>query len=737
MNINVSRRKFLKSSGILGGGLVIGFTLNGCSPDILPMDSISGAFSPNAFIQITPENTIRFYCPRDEMGQGITTGLGTLVGEEMDVNPAELDIVFAGVHSDYNNPAMGIQATGGSSSIRGHYYPMRQAGANVRQLVIEAAAQDLGVSKQDLSTKNSHILFRGKQYPYGNFVRTAQSLQHSGDATLKPSREFEFIGKENARLDAIGKSTGTVQYGIDIDIPGMHHAVVLRSPVVGAKLVSFDSDAAKKMPGVTDVIEISGGVAVVAEKYWQAKTAAKKLAPNWEDIPQKSLNTTRIKSDYQQAMLDDEGIVASESGDLESSFATATTIVESEYWAPYLAHAPLEPMNAVLKIENGKAEIWSGTQGVIGAEGLVSRFSGIAPENIIVHNTYLGGAFGRRGTLTHIIEVTEIVMAANKPVKLLWSREDDIKNGFYRPASLMKIKAGIDEQGFVSTWAAKRVGGNITPETLKNMLPAILPGLPTGVIDMMVGLSNDVFGGWSVDHSSIEGLGDDYDFPNTEVRHITREHGVPLTFWRSVGHSYTAFAKEAMMDELAEKAQLDPVEFRLRNTSNRPRLNHVIKVAGQYMDKAHVAPGHHLGFAAHSSFSTDVAEVAEISIEDGQIRVHKVTCVVDCGVAVNPDVIRTQMEGAVMYGLTAALHGELSIERGEFQESNFHDYPILRMNEAPAVEVVIIQSEEDPTGVGEPGLPPIAPAVANAVYAATGSRLRSLPLKLASREFTG
>jgi isoquinoline 1-oxidoreductase beta subunit len=730
-NINLSRRNFLRSTGIVGGGLVIGFSLNGCSTDILPIDSIAGAFSPNAFIQVTPQNNIRFYCPRDEMGQGITTGLGTLIGEDLDVNPADLDIAFAGVHSDYNNPAMGVQATGGSSSLRAHYFQLRQTAANVRQIIIEAAARDLGVEPAEITTQNAHVIVAGKHHPYGDFVTTAAMLKLETEAPLKPNAEFNYIGKQNPRLDAIGKSTGTTQYGIDVDIPGLHHAVVLRSPVVGAKLLSVDSSTAKNMPGVTDVIEISSGVAVVAERYWQAKTAAAALSLKWEKIPQQSLTTEKIRADYQQAMQDDEGLADMERGDLASSFADATEIIESEYWAPFLAHAPMEPMNAVLRIEDGKAEIWSGVQGIIGAEGLVSRFSGIDAENITAHNTYHGGSFGRRGTLTHIVEVTEIVVATNKPVKLLWSREDDIKNGFYRPASLMKIKAAIDDQGIVSSWDAKRVGGNITPETLKNMLPAILPGMPNFPIDTLVGITKDVFSSWFIDPSSTEGLGDDYDFPNRVVRHVTQEHGVPLTFWRSVGHSYTAFAKETMMDELAHKAKLDPVEFRLRNSTDKPRLNNVIKVAGEYMQTAGLAPGHHLGFAAHSSFMTDVAQVAEVSIENNQIRVHKVTCVVDCGVAVNPDVIRAQMEGSVMYGLTAALYGDMNIKDGEFMESNFHNYPILRMNEAPAVEVVIIDSIEDPTGVGEPGLPPIAPAVANAVFAATGARLRSLPLKLA------
>ncbi len=728
--VNVSRRNFLKASGVVGGGLVLGFSLTGCSSRPVPVEPVAGAFVPNAFIQITPDNRVRFYCPRDEMGQGVTTGLGTLIAEELDIDPQSLDVVFAGVHADYNNPDFGTQGTGGSSSLRVHYRQLRQVAANVRDIILEAAARDLGAAKGDLKTDSGSVIADGERHPYGKFAATAQTLTAPESAPLKSRGDFKYIGKDFVRLDALEKSTGTAVYGIDIDVPGMHHAAVRRSPVAGAKLVSVDKSAAAGIQGVTDIVEISSGVAVVAEKYWQAKQAVAALNPTWEIVELGSVNTDKIREDYLRAIDAEEGIVETE-GEIAPAFSNAAKVLENEYWAPYLAHAPLEPMNAVLRIENGQADLWTGTQGPAAAEGLVSRFSGIAPENIRVHSTYLGGGFGRRGVLTHVIEITEIAVATGKPIKLLWSREDDIKHGVYRPASLMKIKAGVDEAGQVTAWQAKRVGGNIMPQTLKNMLPGLLPGVPASIINAAVGLSNRAFGSWTIDESSIEGLFEDYDFPNREVSHVTVEHQVPLCFWRSVGHSYTSFAKETMMDELAEQAGLGSVEFRLRNTKNKPRLNNVIKVAGEHMKQMRPAEGRYLGFAAHNCFQTDVAQVAEVSVERGQIRVHKVTCVVDCGVAVNPDIVKAQMEGAIMYGLTAALHGNLSHRDGTIQESNFHDYPILRMNESPDVEVVIIDSEEEPTGVGEPGLPPIAPAVANAVYAATGQRLRSLPLTLA------
>jgi isoquinoline 1-oxidoreductase/isoquinoline 1-oxidoreductase beta subunit len=722
--VNLSRRNFLKSSSIVGGGLVVGFSLPGCGESPLPIKPMADGFVPNAFLQITPNSVCRFYCPRDEMGQGISTGLATAIGEEFDFDPARFDVTFGGVHADYNNPGMGAQVTGGSNSMSSHYLQLRQVGANTRSLILEAAAKDLAVAKSSLTTDNGYVVAAsGERFAYGRFTATAATLPVvEEDASLKSPADFRYIGKRFPRIDAIEKSTGTAVYGIDVDIPGMHHAVVKRSPVPGAKLMSVDKTLAQTMPGVTDVIDVSSGVAVVAEKYWQAKTAADALQPVWESVPLDQIDTATVRRDYEAAMQGDEGLVAAEEGEISVGLQSASKTLENKYWTPYLAHAPLEPMNAVLKIEDGKAELWSGTQSASIAQGLVARVSDIEPENITVHNTYLGGAFGRRATLTHVIEVTEIAMATGKPIHLLWSREDDIKNGVYRPASLMQINAGIDDDGKVTTWDAKRVGGNISPDVLSAMLPGMLPGFGDGTIEWMVGMADTAVEGWVADPTSVEGFFEDYDFTNVRVTHTTKNHGIPLTFWRSVGHSYTAFAKESMMDELAHAAGVDPAEFRIKNSQNNPRLNNVIKLAAEAMRGMTPAAGH--------SFATDVAEVAEVSVENGQIRVHKVTCVVDCGTAVNPDVVRAQMEGGIMFGLTAALHGNLELQGGAFKESNFHDYPILRMNEAPHVDVIIVDSATAPTGVGEPGLPPVAPAVANAVFNATGQRLRSLPLRL-------
>lgn len=728
--INVSRRRFLKTTGIAGGSLVVGFSLSGCSDSRIPFTPTGGSLAPNAFVEITPENGYRFICPREEMGQGVSTGLTTLVAEDLDVAPQSITIEFAGAHSAYNNPEMGVQATGGSNSLKAHYHQLRQVGADTRALVLAAAAKDLGVDVSSLSTADGHVITNGERYPYGAFVATARTLTAPENTALKPTTEFRYIGQHFPRLDGIDKATGTAEFAIDVEVPGMHYAQIKRSPVAGAELVSLNADDALAMPGVTDVVPISDGVAVVAEKFWQAKQALNALSVEWSRPPLADISQAQLRNDYQAALDAEEGDTAVEEGDVTAALADASATIEAEYWAPHLAHAPMEPMSAVLKLENGAAELWAGTQGPGAAQGLVARYSGLDKDTVTVHTPYLGGGFGRRGTLTHIREITETAVATGKSIHLLWTREDDIQNGLYRPASLMRVRAGADAEGTISAWDAKRVGGNITPDTLTNMLPGLLPtSVPEGMTNWVANRARGAMDGWVVDPSSIEGLHEDYDTANRLVTHATLDHGLPLTFWRSVGHSYTAFAIESAVDELAHASGKDVIDFRLENTRNNPRLHNVIQIAGERMRAMDVPSGHGLGIAAHTSFNSAVAEVADVSVENGRIRVHKVLCVVDCGLAVNPDVVRAQMEGGIVFGLTAALHGNLQLENGAIRESNFHDYPLLRMNESPEIEVVIVESDDDPTGVGEPGTPPIAPAVANAVFAATGQRLRELPLR--------
>ena len=729
---NVSRRRFLKLGATAGGGLIIGVNLPGCSfSGALPIEQESDGFIPHAFLQITPDNQVIFYCPSDEMGQGVRTGLATIIGEELDFHPQNMLVKAAGLHEDYANPEFGVQATGGSNAVRAFWGPLRQAGADTRALLLNAAAQDLGVSASELTTDNGYVIVGDDRFPYGDFVTTAAQLAMPIETPLKSNASFRYIGSEFSRVDALAKSTGTAEFGIDADIPGMVYAVVVRAPVAGARVLSVDKTAAVSMPGVVAIVPVSSGIAVVANAYWRAKNAAQVLEISWEEIPLGQVSSAQVRTDYEAALAEGDTVEASNQGELAAGFAAASSTLEADYFAPFLAHTPLEPVNATLHISDNSAELWTGVQSIQGAQGLVERLTGLPRSNIRVNNLYLGGGFGRRGTLTHIVEVTEIAMAIDKPVQLLWSREDDIRNGLYRPASLMRIKAGVTTDGIVSAWDVQRAGGNITSDTLTNMLPALLPSLPSSLLNGLSGFAEYLFSQWTVDPSSVEGLHETYDFENHRIAHATVDHGLPLTFWRSVGHSYTAFAVESMMDELADRAGIDPMSLRLANTQNKPRMQGVLQTAQAAMKSMTVPDGHHLGIAAHSSFATDVAEIAEVSIENGEIRVHKVTCVADVGTAINPDIVRAQLEGAVMFGLTATLYGRIDLNQGEVKQSNFHDYPILRMDRAPAVDVILVNSGGDPTGIGEPGVPPIAPAVANAVFKATGQRLRELPLKLA------
>ncbi len=728
--MNVSRRTLLAGTAVVGGGLVIGLSMRGGRTP-LPIDAEAGGWIPNAFLQVTPDNVVRFYCPRDEMGQGVTTGLTTLIAEELDVDPHAVVVELAMAHPDYANPEMGVQATGGSNSIKAHWIPLREAGARARAVLLEAASAQLGVPVGGLRTEDGAVISGGERHPYGEFVAAAADIRAPEQVSLKPISEFRYIGKESARLDGVAKATGTAVFGIDIDLPDLHHAVVVHPPVTRATVKRFDAGAAASMPGVIAVVPVETGIAVVARKYWQARQAAARVEVEWNLPELARYDSARIRQDYDAAYDTEDGNATAERGDLEAALTAARHVVDARYWAPYLAHAPMEPMNATVRIENGEADVWTGSQGVGAAQGLVARYAGISVDRVRSHNTLMGGSFGRRATLHHVIEATQAARATGKPVQVLWSREDDMRNGVFRPASLMGIKAGVDADGVISAWHARRVGGNFMGETLRNVLPGIAPTIvPVAVTNALGAAADTVTANWMIEPPAIEGLFEDYDLPNRRVTHVTRDHGLPLTFWRSVGHSHNAFATESMIDELAAASGIDPVELRLRNTRDNPRLHAVVRIAGERMRAMRLAPGHAVGMAAHSSFNSYVAEVAEVSVDNGQVRVHNVLCVVDCGIAVNPNVVRAQMEGGVMFALTAALHGEIELDAGAVRQSNFHDYPILRMNEAPSVEVVIVDSNEAPTGVGEPGVPPLAPAVANAVFAATGKRLRSLPLRL-------
>jgi CO/xanthine dehydrogenase Mo-binding subunit len=535
------------------------------------------------------------------------------------------------------------------------------------------------------------------------------------------------------RLDAAAKSTGTAVYGIDIEIPNLHYAVLVRCPVFGGTVQGFDASAAQGMPGVVKVLEIYNGVAVVARSYWQARQAAAKLQVDW-NTPNKlaRFSSADAQAMFSAALNSEDGRRAKHSGDGAKGIEAAAKIIEAKYWAPYLAHATMEPMNCTVRIENGVCDVWTGNQSMQIAAGLAALHGGVHRDAVTVHACYLGGGFGRRLVSDYVAETAAIAKASGLPVQLLWSREDDMQNDCYRPASLVRYTAGIDAAGELTTWTATRVGANLMPGTLDEAVDVLLPEfVPEGMADWISKRGYGVYAGMLVDPASIEGLVADYAVENSEVRHITLDPGLRVGWWRSVGHSYSGFFKESFIDEIAHASGTDPLQWRIDHTAENPRLRNTLQLAAQAANWGKpLAAGRFQGIASHTSFNTMVTQIAEISVANNQIKVHKVVCAVDCGVAVNPQIVRAQIESAVIFGITAALYGEITIVEGVVQQSNFHDYQALRMMEAPEIEVIIVPSSESPTGIGEPGLPPIAGAMGNGVFAATGQRLRSLPLRI-------
>jgi CO/xanthine dehydrogenase Mo-binding subunit len=728
------RRDFLKLMGVAGGGLIVGASLTGCGTE-LPGASEQGALVANAFIQILPSGQVQVYIPANEMGQGVWTGLTTLVAEELKTPPEQIRVKHAGVHPDYTNPLLKIQATGGSTAIAGFYAPLRQAAANVRETLRLAAARQLKTGLDDIRLAEGKVQALGRDYSFGLFTGTAAQLPPVESAPLTANEDFQYIGKVDQRLDAIAKCTGTAAFGIDVEVPEMRKAVVKRCPVNGGKLKSHNGGTVESLPGVDAVVVLEHGIAVIAESYWQAKKAAESLQITW-DLPELAQQSTEQILGAMHSALAKLESGEGDADEVESrgdigGLAAAEHQLSAQYSFPYLAHATMEPMNCAVRIEHDRCDVWVGAQSNQLVRDCAARYSGLDRDNVHVHDCFLGGGFGRRSHLDFVAEAVQVARHSGLAVQVIWSREDDMRHDYFRPASVASIRAGFDGNGKISHWRARRAGGNILPYMMDDVVDVVTTGvLPLSVANWLSKRGYGVFDGWAADPSSVEGLFEDYDFPNLQVEHCTVDAGVRLGFWRSVGFSANTFAKEVFMDEIASQLAIDPVELRLRNLADNPRMAHVVRTAAKRAGWGEpTEPGRFQGFAAQQSFGSLVAQVVELSVDNGNIVLHKVVCAVDCGVAVNPDIVRAQMESGIIFGATAALYGRVDFQKGSAQQSNFHDYRLLRMNETPAMDIHIIESAEAPTGVGEPGVPPIAPAIATALYAATGVRYRSLPLQ--------
>ena len=722
--ISPSRREFLKAGATLGAGLTIGFYLPTGIAKMMEGEKTGKPFVPNAFIRVAPDGTVTVIVKHLEMGQGVNTGLPTLVAEELDVPWEKIRVEAAPADARlYNNLFFGaMQGTGGSTAMANSFEQMRRAGATARAMLIAAAADNWKVDANTLATRDGMVLHRasGRKASYGKLAEKAATLPLPEDVQLKAPKDFRYIGKQFKRTDSRAKSNGSAQFASDLRLPGQLTALIARPPLFGARLRHIQAERAKAVPGVRAVVEVPQGVAVVATDFWSAKKGRDALQIDWDESGAARISTAEQREQY-LALLKQAGKVASSQGDTTQALAKATQKLEAVYEFPYLAHAPMEPLNCIVRLKDGNCEIWAGSQFQTADQATAARIAGLKPEQVQIHTLFAGGSFGRRANPTsdYIAEAVSVAKAAshlNAPIHLMWTREDDIRGGYYRPMFAHAISGGLDSEGNPVAWNQRIVGQSIAAGT------AFESGMVKDGIDM----------------TSVEGASNlAYAIPNLHVELHTPKLGVPVLWWRSVGHTHTAFSTEVFIDELAVAAGKDPYEFRRALLAQHPRHKGVLELAAAkagwgtpLAPKSGVRRGR--GIAVHESFNSFVAEVAEVSVKpDGSFTVDRVVCAVDCGVAVNPDQIRAQMEVGIGFALSAALHSAITFKDGRVEQSNFHDYPLLRISEMPRVEVHIAPSQAAPSGVGEPGVPPLAPAVANALFAATGKRLRKLPFETA------
>ena len=694
-----SRRNFLKTSG-----LVIGFALPGAQR--LAEAATPAEFKPNAYLRVGADDRVTVVVGLSEMGQGVHTAIPQLVAEELDADWTRVRVEQAPVDQAYINPIFGIQATGGSTSVNGSWGPMRKAGAAAREMLVAAAAQTWKVDASECRTEKGAVVHKsGKKLSYGKLVAAASKQPVPKEPKLKDASEFKIIGQNLRRLDTPQKVNGSGKYGLDVRLPGMLTAVLAQPPVPGGKAVSVDDSKAKQVKGVRQVIQIPQGVAVLADGYWQAKKGRDALQIQWDKGANAGLSSEGVTKMLTEAT-QQEGKVARNEGSVGSASGAKT--LEAVYEAPYLAHACMEPMNATAWVKKDGIEIWAGTQSQGPNQGILSHVGSVDPKQVKVNTMLLGGGFGRRFAPDFTIAATVLSKMSGKPVKLVYSREDDMRAYFYRPASVTRFAAGLDETGKPVSFTARVASPSIMEASGFMKLP------PDGV-----------------DSFAVEGVKDlPYDIPNLRVEYSRQEPGVQVWFWRSVGHSQNIFFSESFIDELASAAGKDPFEFRRSLLGKQPRYKGVLELAAERAGWGKPLPqGVHRGIAVAQSFGSYVAEVAEVSVDkDGRPKVHRVVAAVDCGEVVNPEIVKRQCESAIVYGLTAALYGKITFKDGQVEQGNFDTYPMLRMSEMPKVEVYIVKSKEHATGMGEPGLPALAPAVTAAIYKATGKRVRKLPI---------
>lgn len=701
---NTSRRSFLKTSAAVTGGLMLGFNLPGTLGEAMAAGTVH---TPNAWVHIADNNVITLLSARSEMGQGVYTSMPMLIAEELHVDISQIKVAAAPPDAVYVNALLGAQITGGSTSVRDGWLKLRVAGAQVREMLITAAAARWAVDR-DLIRADKGMVYgpKGLKSTYGELAEAAARMPVPEKPPMKDPKDFKIVGKRTKRVDTPAKVNGTAEFGIDVKLPGMVYASLAQCPVIGGKVKSFDGSKAKASAGVIDVVQISDGVAVVANSWWQAKKARDLLSIQWDEGAGAALSDASVIDGTRQALKTGKVLeITKPQGDVAAALKGAAKVLEAEYVIPMQAHAPLEPMNFTAHVQGNKALLIGPTQFQQGAQGAVAGALGLKPEDVTLQTTFLGGGFGRRLELDFIVQAAEISKAVNKPVKLLWTREDDMTHDFYRPVGVNQLKAGLDGSGKPVAMHFKVASQSVTQRAF---------GLPKDTMDPFMA------------EAAVTG----YNIANTQHDLVIHDTGIRVGYWRAVSHNMNAFANESFMDELAKAAGKDPYEYRMSLLAGKPRFANVLKLAA---DKAGwgkpLAKGRALGIALMEGYDTYMAQVAEVSLNDsGEVQVHRVTVAADLGHMVNPDTVEAQIQSSIIFGMGAALKHQITMTAGRVQETNYHNFQPVRMNEAPKIDIVLVKSTEKPGGIGEPATAVVAPAIANAVAKLTGKRVRRLPI---------
>ncbi|MGO9946325.1 MAG: molybdopterin cofactor-binding domain-containing protein [Steroidobacteraceae bacterium] len=704
---NRGRRDFVTAGVAVGGGLLLGLALPGSGKHASAAAGGAKSAAPgpqlNAWLQIAADNSITVIVDRSEMGQGVYTALPMLIAEELHVGLDAIQVIAAPVGDAYVNPGNGGQITGTSNSVQDAWDKLRMAGAQARMMLTMAAAKHWQVDIAECRAMNGTIAARGKVLTYGQLAAAAAREPTPKDVTLKPKSEFRIIGKSTPRIDSPGKVDGSAEFGLDVKLPGMLYAAIAQSPVLGGNVRTLDSGAAEKMPGVRGVVRTDSGVVVVADHFWQALQARKALEVTWDPGGNALLDNQAISAMLKKTAAAGAGLTARADGDVVQALKSAKQRFKSTYELPLLAHATMEPMNCTADVKANGCDLYVGTQVQQVAQITAAAAAGLQPAQVRVHTTLLGGGFGRRLDIDFIPAAVEASKAVGAPVKLIWTREDDMTHDTYRPPALEEVSGGFDADGRLSAFNLHIISPSITAR----MFPPV-KGVDDSVIEYAINYP--------------------YDVPNVAVTYSRQEIGIDVGYMRSVSHAPNCFVIESFMDEMAAAAAKSPYDFRMELLHKKPRHRRVLQLAAERAGFGRAPAGRYQGLAFMEGYTTCLAQVAEISLEQGALKVHRIVCVVDCGQMINPRIVESQIESGIVFGLSAALWGEVTIAAGRVQQTNFNNYRLIRGNEMPEIDVHLVDSSELPGGIGEPAVALVAPAICNAIFAATGKRIRSLPI---------